>query len=75
MSIRKASDLLIMLRDSEEFRQVMHEMLHLRPQIPYYEPAETADEEQQQMNRIRHSSGMQKGFDSLYVALMGGKPS
>lgn len=74
MSARKASDLLIMLRDLEEFRQVMAEMWKLRPQIPQYSPADTADEEQQQMNRIRHSSGMQKGFDSLYVDLMGGKP-
>lgn len=73
--MKKASDLLVMLRDSEEFRQVMAEMWNLRPPIQYYEPADTADEEQQQINRIRHSSGMQKGFDHLYIALMGGKPS
>lgn len=74
MNQKKVSDLLIMLRESEEFRQVMVDMWSIRPMIPHYEPAETADDEQQQMNKIRHSSGMQKGFDSLYFALMGGKP-
>jgi len=70
----KPSQLLVALRQEIEFQQAMGEVRNLRPQIPDYEPAQTADEEQQQMNVIRHSSGMQKGFDLLWTALMGSKP-
>ena len=72
--MNKPSQLLVALQQEPDFRQAMAEVRHLRPQIPDYEPAQTADEEQQQMNVIRHSSGMQKGFDLLWTALMGSKP-
>lgn len=68
------SQLLIALRQEQDFQQVMAELRHLRPTIPHYEPSPTADEESQQMNQIRHSSGMQKGFDLLWAALIGSKP-
>ena len=67
-------DLLLKLRSTNEFRLIMAEMKKKRPTVASYEPGKTKDEEEAVTNRLKFQSGMQKGFDLLFIALSGEKP-
>lgn len=66
--------LLTQLRESQDFQQIMDEMVKLRPIIPDYMPQQTRDATENLIERVKYSSAHRAGFDLLYQALTGRAP-
>lgn len=61
------------IRNDPKFKQVMKEFRALRPVVPQYEPQETAEGNQELLERIKFAHGMRKGFDFIYLQFTGEK--
>lgn len=64
---------LVELRNDPKFRQVLKEFKEHRPVIPVYEPQSTSEATQELLERIKFETGVQKGFDLIYLLLTGEK--
>lgn len=60
-------DLLRALRESDEFKIIMDELIKQRPVVPSWAPGADPDD-------WKYKSGQQAGFDLLYQALVGKRP-
>ena len=67
-------DLLIRLRDSPEFKQIMEGLKSKRPIVPSYKPHKTRDETENHIETIKYTSAQADGFDLLFYLLTGRKP-
>lgn len=63
--------LLKVLRESPDFQVIMKGISKGRPVIPDYKPQPTMDETANLMERIKHQSALQQGWDLLYITLVG----
>jgi len=66
-------ELIASLRLLPEFQMVMKELYKARPSVPPYSPSETMEAEEATIRQIKDLSAQQKGFDLLWVLLMGRK--
>lgn len=64
-------DLLLKLRESAEFKQIMDELQKNRPVIPDYRPQATREETEYLVEKIKYQSGLRDGFDLLSKLLTG----
>lgn len=65
------NDLLLKLRESAEFRQIMDELQKYRPVVPDFRPQKTREETEFLLEKIKYQSGCRDGFDLLHKHLTG----
>jgi len=65
-------DILIKLRESVEFLDIMKNVREFRPVIPQWHPCTSVDAAQELADSIKLATGEQRGFD-LVVAILTGK--
>lgn len=63
------------LRESPEFQAIMKELRTSRPLVPAFAPCKTMDETANLMERMKYESARQTGWDGLFQALTGLKPT
>ena len=51
----------------------MNELYKARPMVPAYHPSDTREAEEATIRQIKDLSAQQRGFDLLWVLLMGRK--
>ena len=59
------------LRLNPLFKEAMKEIKKFRPVVPAYKPAQSCEEEDSLIERIKYASGEQSGFDLVYLVLTG----
>lgn len=59
------------LRLNPLFKEAMKEIKKFRPVVPAYKPAQSREEEDSLIERIKYASGEQSGFDLVYLVLTG----
>ncbi len=66
-----ANSLLLAMREDQKFQIVMAELKEHRPSIPKFSPGTTTEANQVLLEKIKHATGQQSGFDLLYSILTG----
>lgn len=68
------SDFLEALKSDGNYIAALKEAAAIRPVVPEFSIARTADEQYMIVERIKNATAMRQGFDLLYQHLTGRKP-